>query len=281
MKKLYGFLLVCVCFSMILFGCSNKDKKEKKLDHPYYGNELYNAVYVGVEGFETTHIIPLMSTRDIAKAREIQVEASGGTFHYRYAVESTDYTLGEYKLFRIVLIFDTILFEKDLLDIKSIRIVYDNSNIDELLLDRCQIVKTEGILRNETLNINGTPLRMPGDMHELPLEMSAEDELTITNIRLTNDGMKLGPFRENYGEKKDSFFDLILSDSSGMVTWSAEFELKADELSTYKHWGTSIIIEYTYQGESYYSLPAISRTIYNPFDTGFDGIERYFEYLKQ
>jgi hypothetical protein len=255
----------------MLFGCGHNDN----LKETYYGGELYNAVY-GEAGDNITHIIPLMSKKDMTNVTDIQVESEGGSFDLNYSIEDGEYSYKNYKLYRVCLDFSQITFDQDYIDIKKLIICYEDSK-DEIALDRCQLVKIEGEYNNEYIDLNGTPIKVPQDMTSLPLEISTESKITIDNIYLTNDCLQVA---DDDGNATDAFEPISISKNDDIVTYNLKFKVSdTSELAQYKNIGTTMVVEYTYENQKYYTVSAIPRTIYNPFDSGYDGIDHYFSYL--
>ena len=155
---------------------------------------------------------------------------------------------------------------------------------DTLYLDKCKLVKGKENLNQEYVNINGCPLTMPAGMNTLPLELSAEKKVTVTNVYLTNDEMHLTSFPNEEGEPAPKFCEFVVPAAGNIITWMPTLEVgtsksDAEGIDAYKSYGTSIVIEYSFSGRSYYCIPGVNSTIYNPFGSTVDSIEAYFEYL--
>lgn len=275
MKRLKLLTIFFVLFFCV--GCSKEEKKEKTFNEEYYGAEIYNASYLYF-GEDVRHIIPVMSKKDLTKINNIEIESDGGSFDYSYFIEDGEYDLENHHLYRIVLDFMEPVFEADCINISNIKVILDDGTQIEFKPDKCEIAKTDMEYDPEHININGAPLKIPSDMTEIPLELSSDEEIIIKNIYLTNDSLKVGSYIDNSGEISEDFKEISLN--TNIVTWYGCFGLENTEYTLYKNYGTSIVIEYEYNGEMYFTVPAVPRMIYNPFDTGYDGIENYYNALK-
>lgn len=269
--------LIAVIISVVLSSCStDKDESYNQLD--YYGNELYNASFAYSESGENKHVIPLMSKLNIKDAVDVQVSAIGGSFDLDYIIEDGQYALNDYHLYRICLFFSNVVFDKDIIEIKSIDLFYNDGKRNTLSLDKCQFVRVSGERNDHFIIFNGTPIRIPSDAEKLPLELSSEDTVTIKNIYLTNPEMIIKSYQNVDGKTSESFSEFTLSNMTEIMLWNAILKIGDAGLDKYKHYGTSVIVEYIHDGMVYYCTPPM-QTIYNPFDAGFSGIERYFDYL--
>lgn len=274
MLKHKHLLLLCLIVLVSFSGCGKKDSSSTKM---IYGNELYNASYIYMGG-EVLHIIPLMSKKDISKAEDVQVTSSDGKYKVSYEIEDGGYDLKGYHLYRVCLHFSDLEFSGNSLDIKSIRLLFAGDEKYDLDLDKCRIVKSTGEY-DSSITFNGTPLKMPATTQSLSVEMSAEKKITVTDIYLTNDDMIITEYPDENGGYTDKFTEFDLSDDGSIYSWFVRFSVKKDQVSEYKNYGTSIVIRYRCDGKNYFTLPVVTRTIYNPFDSGCESIEKYFEYL--
>lgn len=258
-------MFVCV-------GCSKEDSKEANLE--FFGPELYNAACIGMDGETAQYVIPVMSKIDLSNTQSIEVDSEGGTYTFNSQIESTEYSLDDFSLFNVVLRFSDIVYDKEKIKISTIRIYTDNKEYIELKPDRCEIISIEDVYSNEHISINGVPLKLPPDMTVMPLDLSADETVVVNNIYLTNQSMMLAKAVNENNEEIEGFNSFSMYKGAGYKQWQNSFGIENTELSKYKQYGTSIIIQYECEGENYYTTPAVSTTIYNPFDC--DAIERYY-----
>ncbi|GEM_PF-6527198 len=275
MLKRVSILWVFTILLPLLCGCSPREKEPKKI---YYGSELYNASYVYTGEGEVLHIIPVMSKKNLSELKDIKAFSTDGSFILRSVIEDGEYEYKGYHLYRLCLFFSEIEFRERSLNVDRLELYFNDGETDTIEIKKCQIVKSPGELNTE-LVINGSPLRMPADMHTLPMELSAERKLTVTNIYLTNEDMKITAYPDGNGGFVGEFCEFSLANDGNTVSWIPEFEVKEDELSNYMSFSTSVVLQYTCDDGDYYSIPGIPRTIYNPFDQGWGSIESYFDYL--
>lgn len=271
-------LLVVLLF---LQGCKDDGiSKERKL---YYGPELYNASFIHV-GNETRHIIRVMSRKDLSTYTGVRINSTGGAYNYQFTIEDGEFELKEYHLYYLCLSISDVEFEGDQIDIESIELLFEDDNADTLYLDKCKLVKGEENLNQDYVHINGCPLTMPSGMNTLPLELSAEKKVTVTNVYLTNDEMRLTLFPNEEGERVSKFCEFVVPAAGNIITWIPIMEVGSGKSDTegidaYKSYGTSIVVEYSFDGRTYYCIPGVNSTIYNAFGTTAESIETYFEYL--
>lgn len=276
MKKKIVFVIINLIIIIFSFGCAKKNKPNNTPD--FYGPEIYNASYAAIPGEMVRHVIPIMSKNDISSAESFDVEVAGGTCNLQCDIEKTDYILDGYTLYRVILDFSDILFDTDRINISEIKIFTDSINFISLIPDKCEVIKVDGIYNVEYVNINGSPLKLPYDLTRIPLELSSDYNVDITNVYITNNSMALDNY--NNGTVTDKFQSFSLKKGSGIVNWQADFIIQNTEKSKYKQYGTSIIIEYEYDGQTFYTVPAVPATIYNPFDVNYDSISLYYNELR-
>ena len=268
-------MTVMICMAVMFMSCTRKTNNEYD-DIKYFGPEIYNACYVAIPNETVTVAIPVMSKIDLSANTGFDVDVTGGTCDMKTAIEIYDYELDGYKYYKVVLELDNIKFEEEKVKINTIKLYFDDKSCVEIKPDKCEFVQQKGEYNVEHIDINGSPLRMPADMTRIPLELStSERKVKVTNVILTNNALMMANYRlEGESEKFEPF---MLSASTGdVVTWEADFGIENTELTTYKQYGTSIIVEYEYEGNAFYTVPAVPATIYNPFDPGYDGIESYY-----
>lgn len=268
-------MTVMICMAVMFMSCTRKTNNESD-DIKYFGPEIYNACYVAIPNETVTVAIPVMSKIDLSGNTGFDVDVTGGTCDMKKDIEIYDYELDGYKYYKVVLELDNIKFEEEKVKINTIKLYFDDKSCVEIKPDKCEFVQQKGEYNVEHIDINGSPLRMPADMTRIPLELStAEREVKVTNVILTNKALMMANYRlEGESEKFEPF---MLSASTGdVVTWEADFGIENTELTTYKQYGTSIIVEYEYEGNAFYTVPGVPATIYNPFDPGYDGIETYY-----
>lgn len=275
MRKIICSLLVGVIL-LTYVGCRKADNNT--INEMCYGSELYNSVYA-YNGDESIHIIPIMSKKDMTKAQDINIEADGGKYELDISVEDGEYSYKEYHLYRICLKFSDVVFDSDIISVSKINVYYEDGDSVQLDLDKCELVKIDGEYNCDYIDIIGSALRIPSDMKSIPIKLSAEEPVEITNIYLTNDSFKITNFVKGNGDTSDTFEPFILDTDGSEMDYKTTFDVNTDSIGAYKNYGTTVIIEYSVNGKLYYTFPAIPRTIYNPFDTGFDGIENYFNSL--
>lgn len=276
-KNVLFFLMMFI----LIQGC-NKSGDNKK-GEPYYGAELYNAAYVHV-GNETRHVIRVMSLRDLSTYTGARIDSIGGAFYYRLTVEDGELELKGYHLYYLCLDVYDVEFEADQIDIKSIDLFFSDGSIASFCPDKCRILKGKGNLNQEYVHINGCPLNMPASMKTLPLELSADNKVTVTNVYLTNDEMKLTLFPNAAGDRVSEFCEFTISAAGNVITWVPVFEVGdestgSEGIEAYKSYSTSIVIEYNFNGQEYYCTPGVNSTTYNGFGVTADTIEAYFDYL--
>lgn len=273
MKKT-RLLALNACFLFILCSCGKTTGTASEI----YGAELYNATFVVMNASdEYKQVIPVMSKVDLTDIQDVQIKGDGGTYDFRYEIEPRDYSLEGYRWYNLVLYFTNINISENALSIKNIDIYTDATNKIALSPDKCQFVYAKKDFNNEYIDINGSPLRIPAEMTTLPLELSANDDIKLKDIIVTNDSLIIDEYScSDFGESAE-FQPIAISKNSAEKTIEARFKISESELKEYKHYGTSIIVEYEFDGRPYYTVPAVSTTIYNPFDPDYAGIEKYYE----
>lgn len=274
-RQILALLAVIVLPILPFTGCKEIDKA---FDEAFFGSELYNASYVYLEGETVEHIIPLMSKIDLSDLESVHEISEGADYTMTFKTESYEKTVGEYRLYKIILSFSDIVFKNDKLKISEIQITTATGERYVIAPNKCEIVPLDGRLNQDYININGAPLRIPMDMMYIPLELSkdtpAEDNLTVKGIRLTNDDMSMYYYQHSDGSESDQFKEFLLNGENDIKTWKAMFEIK-DDNREYMQYGTSIIVEYEYDGQVYVAVPAIVYSIYNPFDINYESIDLY------
>ncbi len=276
MKKIAVILLFAV--GLILAGCSNSEHDRKSLDVDIFGQELYNASYASVEGKEVPFVIPVMSKIDLSKYEAMNVEYSGGTIAYEDSVDMYDYTYEGYKLYTVNVKITESKFEDAVINIDKISF-YVKDNKIEIMPNKCELVKVDGIYSHEHVYTDGVATKLPIDMKYMPLELSADVAVNVKNIYTTNDSIKLSKF-EYKGEISDKFNEFVLSPAVDKLSWRAEFDLTSEDLAGYRQYGCSVIIEYEYDGQLYYTVPTVPCIVYNPFEgSNKEVIESYYKKL--
>ncbi|MDR0288314.1 MAG: hypothetical protein LBI03_11505 [Clostridiales bacterium] len=242
-----------------------------------YGAELYNSSYVVItKTDEYRHIIPIMSKINLSSITDLQLETSGGTYNFRYEIETRDYVLDGYKWYNVILYFSNIEFQDSVITIDKIQLYTDETNKIVLVPDKCQFVSFSGEYNVEKININNSPLRMPEDMKTFPLKISADENIKVTGITITNSDFFVENYScDTYSESTD-FLPITIGIDSGMQNIEINFSINSSQLEAYKNFGTTIIVSYEYNGKMYYTVPGVSTTIYNPFDPDYGTIEKYY-----
>lgn len=92
---------------------------------------------------------------------------------------------------------------------------------------------------------------------------------------MTNDAMSMYYYRHSDGSESDQFQEFLLGSENDIKIWKAMFETEQCDNREYMQYGTSIIVEYEYEGQIYVAVPAIIYSIYNPFDINYESIDLY------
>lgn len=275
MKKIL-FVLIAGAIAF-LCGCSTQTPSESKELPMVYGAELYNSSYIVIDKeLEYKHVIPVMSKIDLSKAVDIQTEITGGNYDLRCIAEPMDYKLDGYSLYNVALYFTNVDIKEDTLTVKKISIYTDQTNKIELVPDKCELIMIDDKYNPENVIINGTPLEVPEDMQHFPLSISAENDSTITDIILTNSSLPITIYNGLDGKEYEKFVPTNINKGDGIKEINMCFEIDLSGINKYKHYGTSILIKYETNGSSYYTTPAVTTTVYNPFNPDFDSIEKYY-----
>lgn len=276
MKKIRNSILI-LFLTVLLTSCNNNEKNT--LDKAIFGPEIYNATYISLPGDTVEHVIPIMSKVDLSDISSYDVKYSGGQATYTCSIENTEYDLDEYHLYRLVIDFTDINFTDNTINIEKIVISKANSEEYEIVPDKCEITQVNGEYSTEDLNINGSPLKMPSDMQYIPLELSTDEDIEITNINLSNNALTLNEYSDVEGKVTEEFTTFTLYKNGSIKTWTANFIIETDDLAKYKQYGTSLVIEYMKDNIKYYTTAAVPKIIYNPFSPDYETIEPYYEYL--
>ena len=278
-KRVLAVLLFMIL--LVFAGCENQ--ASEVFDAPFFGPELYNASYVYTEGNAVKHMIPIMSKNDLSAVESVYATAKGATFTMTFELEPYEKKVGEYKLYKLILYFSDIVFTEEELDISEIRLISENDEELSVYPYKCQIVPLSGELNQNYININGAPLRIPMDMRHIPLELSkdaaATGNVTVKAVYLTNDSMRMYYDQNSDGSESDHFQEFLLGNESNIKAWKAMFETEQCDNQDFMQYGTSIIVEYEYEGQRYVAVPAVPYTIYNPFDINYESIDLYCAWL--
>lgn len=276
LKRILALSAVTVSLIFSISGCKENDEA---FEEAFFGPELYNASYVYIEGETVEHIIPLMSKIDLSDLESVHEIADGAAYTMTFKTESYEKTVGEYRLYKIILNFSDIVFKKEKLKISEIQITTATGERLAVAPNKCEIVPLSGQLNQDYININGAPLRIPADMLNIPLELSkdtaATGNLTVKGVYLTNDAMRMCCYRHSDGSEGDQFKEFLLGSENDIKTLKAAFETEQGDNREYMQYGTSILVEYEYEGQKYVAVPAIMYSIYNPFDINYESIDLY------
>lgn len=280
LRRLLTFIMAIVSSFGAFVGCNGNQKSYTEM---FFGPELYNASYVYWEGKTVKHIIPIMSKIDLSTVESVVEKTDGATYSIDFETESYKKTVGEYRLYKIILAFSDIAFQKEKLVISEVQLTTSAGEQLTIAPNKCEIVPLAGQLNQDYININGAPLRIPKEMLNIPLEISkdtaATSDLKIKEIYLTNSDMSMYYYQHSDGSESDRFQEFLLGYENDIKTWKAMFETKRNDNSEYIQYGTSIIVKYEYDGKIFVALPAVPYTIYNPFDINYESIDLYCEKL--
>lgn len=138
--KLRRTLALFVTTVSLIFPFAGCKENDVAFDETFFGPELYNASYVYIEGDTVEHIIPLMSKIDLSDLESVHEITDGATYTMTFKTESYEKTVGEYRLYKIFLIFSDIVFKKEKLEISEIQITTATGERLAVVPNKCEIV---------------------------------------------------------------------------------------------------------------------------------------------
>lgn len=274
MKKKYIFVFVFVMCSC-LYGCGKNDKSSNLPD--IFGTEIVNDCFIYQDGDVIRQTIPVYSTYNIVDAK-IYINSNGANYKLQYEVSDGEKKYGNHSLFNILLEFSDIEFEKDNLKIESIDLDL-NGERHTLIFDKFEIKELNKECEVEYLDLNGTPVGLPATMNSFPIEMSSSYDINIKNIYFSNSSFNLVEYVNPDGNAYEHFTEFNITPQMDIVTWCGQFEMEKSDLAMYKSYGTSLVVEYSYKGNNYITVPIVNTIFYNS-STDDENMERYIKYLE-
>lgn len=286
MKKIFLLIIVLILIAvmMLLASCSNNEITAQT--HPIYGIELYNARFAisphpDFPEDEFRHVIPFMSSIDLSNA-SIAINSSGATYNFRYEIEYLEYTLNSHVFHSAILLFTNVVFYDDIFSIFNVTISLENG--EEYFFEpyRAEFIQPSHEILSDFLFFTGVPLGIPQGMDFFPISLTADATIRITNVIMTNPSFDFEIYYIIGGQTEELQFehlDLIAGES---VELFLPFAIDDSGLGLFMHYGTSILVEYIYNNETFVVRNPGIATYFNPFNplnspgSGSEAVARYF-----
>lgn len=268
-----------ICFIIFIFavmiaGCNSDDDKKADIEGQpdYFGPELYNisCMVYDEKDEEVTQYINLMTKIEIPEALETDIESTGGRFDYSITAKKGDYKLDDYTLYEIEIVIKNIEFTDKVININEISIYDENKQniIVGMKPQKFEITYLDGDYDNDDLIFSSIPLSLPKSMSELMYELEADENLTINEIKLSNEDFVI----TNEGDCRN--IEIRQNQNTKLIT--ALFKVKETELSEYTQYISSIIFYYTVEDMEYVKMTPVTQVIYNPTQKYDDNLAKYY-----
>lgn len=274
MKKNIIASAILALIVLMAIGCNKEsDKKEvrkSKITADYYGDELYNASFISIEDNEVSHNIPIMSKKKLEDYNGSSVSFSYGEAIVLVQIEKGDYKLDGYNLYYVQLSIEDIKYEEDKFGISKIRLDISDDDFIEIKPDKFEIRDVSYLERGTDIQFTNVPLDLPMDMNYIPLDIQSEkNNITLSNVYLTNTDMKI-----SYNDGSNKFEKFTFFEKEVKRKIKINFETDDSDISKYKQYATSIIVEYEAGEKKYYNVTG-GTTFYNKLIES-NNIEKYY-----
>lgn len=274
LTKLKVFIAGMICLTA-LTACSKNNAKVKNEKLPdYFGPELENiSCYIGEENCVEKSIY-VMSRVDFEEGMRgamcTSVDGTGGEFDYSITYTKEDYKIDDYTLYCFNLEIENIKFDKDKLNIDSIKIFDEDAKkvLYEFKPQKFEIKKIEGNVNNDYIEYMGTPLSLPRDYLKILYELEAEKKIVIKDIILSNDDIKLS--------NKNKIKNKEITAKDKMYPVEGIIEISENGLSKYTEYVSTVIFKYEVDGEEYISFTPVKEIVYNPLVNYEENLEEYY-----
>ncbi len=273
----------------LLAGCNKMPDKTHLPD--FFGPELYDARVRILDAKSAVRLVVPLMTRlslidDAKSAPRINVEYKNGSAVCRPWLEKSEYSKDGYQFYNIVLEVDAVdpIGTADV-EVENIHILYGEQDYINVKPQRIVLEKAPENRSDEDIVFNGTPLKLPADMHVFPLEVTITNKIVLKNIVITNNSLRLVEIDNGASGEilKPGNISSAIQPTGSHISLNAKFDSTCKEKSKerdFAQYVTSLLIEYQdAAGNECWAHPPILTTIYNPLTPDDESAGQYYEQI--